>query len=62
MNLLAEEKTERWRKAFHAVDVLRDKFGEDSVSLANGMNAGFRERVHENPFNLPGKEPPKKKP
>lgn len=56
MSLLAEEKTERWRKAFHAVDVLRDKFGEDSVSLANGMNAGFRERVQENPADLPGKE------
>jgi len=61
MNLLAEEKTERWRRAFHAVDHLRDKFGEDSISLANGMNAGFRERVHENPANRPGKEPEKNK-
>ncbi len=40
-----------------AVDQLRDKFGEDSVSLATGLRGRFRERVHENPAGLPGKEP-----
>jgi len=42
-----------------AVDKLRDKFGEDSVSLAMGMKGRFRERVHENPAGLPGKTPGK---
>ena len=30
-------KTKRWRKALSAVDQIRDKFGEDSVSLATGF-------------------------
>jgi DNA polymerase-4 len=59
-NLLDEEKTERWRKTLEAVDRLRDKYGDGSVSLAAGMKAGFRARVHENPENLPGKDPRKK--
>jgi len=57
LNLLAEEKTDRWRKALSVVDRMRDKFGEDSVSLATGMKGRFRERVHENPAGLPGKTP-----
>jgi DNA polymerase-4 len=59
-NLLDEEKTERWRKTLQAVDLLRDKYGDGSVSLAAGMKAAFRARVHENPENLPGKDPRKK--
>jgi hypothetical protein len=55
--LLSEDKTDRWRKALSAVDQIRDKFGEDSVSLAMGMKGRFRERVHENPAGLPGKTP-----
>lgn len=57
LSLLEEEKTGRWRKALAAVDHLRDKFGEDSVSLAAGLKGRFRERVHENPAGLPGKAP-----
>jgi len=57
LNLLEEDSTNRWRKALSAVDRLRDKFGEDSVSLANGLKGRFRERVHENPADLPGKAP-----
>ena len=57
LNLLAEDKTNRWRKALTAVDHIRDKFGEDSVSLASGLGGRFRERVHENPAGLPGKSP-----
>ena len=41
LNLLAEEKTNRWRKALTAVDQIRDKFGEDSVSLASGTEGPF---------------------
>ncbi len=59
LNMLEEESTNRWRKAMSAVDRLRDKFGEDSVSLATGLKGRFRERVHENPAGLPGKIPGK---
>jgi DNA polymerase-4 len=59
-NLLDEEKTQRWRKTLEAVDRIRDKYGDTIVSLAAGLKAGFRARVHENPENLPGKDPRKK--
>ncbi len=57
LNLLDGGRTERWRNALTAVDRLRDKFGESSVSMGSGMKARFRERVHENPASLPGKYP-----
>jgi len=57
MNLLEEQKNdERMRTAMNAVDKLRDRFGEKSISLASGMTASFRERTHENPAALPGKK------
>ena len=59
-SLLQEDKTERWRKTLEAVDKMRDKYGDGAVSLAAGMKAGFKARVHENPENLPGKDPKKK--
>ncbi len=59
-NLLDEEKTARWRKTLEAVDRIRDKYGDTTISLAAGLQAGFRARVHENPENLPGKDPRKK--
>ena len=59
-SLLEEAKTERWRKTLRAVDLMRDKYGDSTVSLAAGMKAAFRARVHENPENLPGKDPRKK--
>jgi hypothetical protein len=58
-SLLDEGKTERWRKTLAAVDKIRDKYGASTVSLASGMTAAFRARVHENPENLPGKQPKK---
>jgi len=58
-SLLDDSKTERWRKTLEAVDKMRDKYGDSTVSLAAGLNAGFRARVHENPENLPGKDPKK---
>ncbi len=60
-SLIEEAKTESWRKTLKAVDKIRDKYGDGIVSLAAGMNSGFREKVHENPENLPGKEPEKKR-
>ena len=47
LSLLESERTERWRNALDAVDRLRDKFGELSVSLASGLRGSFRERTHE---------------
>lgn len=58
-SLLDEERTDRWRKTLQAVDRIRDKYGDTTVSLAAGMKATFRARVHENPENLPGKDPRK---
>jgi DNA polymerase-4 len=47
MNLLDEGKSEQWRKALTAMDRIRDRYGDASVSIAAGMNARFRERTHE---------------
>jgi DNA polymerase-4 len=55
LNLLEEEKTRRWRNALGAVDRIRDKFGTGSVSLAAGLKGNYKEKVHENPADLPGK-------
>src|SRR5271154_5165022 len=54
-DLLDGNRHERWQRALAAADRLRDKFGDSSVSLASGMAGGFRERTHENPAGLPGK-------
>jgi len=56
-DLLDDGRRQRWQQAFSAVDRMREKFGETSVSLAGGMKGSFRERTHENPAGLPGKEP-----
>jgi len=60
LDLLGEEKHERWKQAMAAADRLRDRFGESAVGLASGMRGGFRERTHENPAGLPGKKPKEK--
>jgi DNA polymerase IV len=56
MNLLESGQQKRWQNALAAVDHLRDKFGESSVTLASGLRGSFRERTHENPVGLPGKK------
>jgi len=58
-NLLQAGALGKWDQALSAVDRLRDKFGETSVTLGTGMKGGFRERTHENPAALPGKSKPK---
>jgi DNA polymerase IV len=55
ISLLEGSRNTRWKDALTAVDHLRDKFGESSVSFASGMHGSFRERTHENPAGLPGK-------
>jgi DNA polymerase IV len=57
LNLLEAERSERWRKAVSAMDRLKDKFGEGSIHIAAGMRGNWREKVHENPVGLPGKDP-----
>jgi DNA polymerase IV len=46
----------KWTQALSAADRLRERFGEDAVSLASGIKARFRERTHDNPAGLPGKK------
>ncbi len=55
MSLLDEPHTARLRNAFRSVDHIRNRFGASTISLAKTLNAGIRERVHENPVDLPGK-------
>ena len=54
-NLLDDQNRGKWEQALSAADRLRDKFGEDSITLGTGMKGGFRERTHENPAGIPGK-------
>jgi len=61
MDLLGEERHERWKQALAAADRVRDRYGDSAVSLAASLRGGFRERTHENPAGLPGKELPGKK-
>ncbi len=56
--LLRGGADEKWKQALSAIDRVRDKFGESSITLATGMKGGFRERTHENPAALPGKSKP----
>ncbi len=49
---------EKWTQALSAADRLREKYGENAVSLATGLKSRFRERTHENPASLPGKKKP----
>jgi DNA polymerase IV len=60
LDLLEPSRQQRWKKALEAADHLRDKFGESSIGLARGLKGAFRERTHENPVGLPGKDPKKK--
>ncbi len=55
MSLLEEPLRARLREAFRSVDHIRNRFGDASIALAKTLNAGIREKVHENPFDLPGK-------
>ncbi len=55
LGLSGASSHDKWNQALSAADRLREKFGENAVSLAAGMKARFRERTHENPASLPGK-------
>jgi DNA polymerase-4 len=47
LDLLTGDKTEKLKRMFTAADILRDRFGDASVSLASGLKGRFRERVHD---------------
>ncbi len=55
MDLLEGDKRKKWAQAQSASDKMRDKYGDSAVFLAKGMKGTFRERVHENPAERPGK-------
>jgi DNA polymerase IV len=59
IDLLEGNSQQRWKDALAAADKLRDRFGESTVGLAAGLKGSFRERTHENPAGLPGKNKPK---
>ena len=56
LSLQGRSTHEKWNQALSAADRMREKFGENAVSMAAGMKARFRERTHENPAGLPGKK------
>jgi len=62
LDLLEPALDDRRRKILAAADHLRDKFGESTIGLATGMKGSFRERTHENPVGLPGKQKRKQDP
>jgi DNA polymerase IV len=47
LNLIDGDKQKRWKDALSAADKLRDKFGEDAISLGTGLKGKFREKTHE---------------
>ena len=47
MDLLSSGQDEKWQKALSAVDKLRGRFGDTTVSLAVGMRGEFRRRIHD---------------
>jgi DNA polymerase-4 len=57
MDLLAEDRHQKWKETLAAADRMRDRFGEKAVSLAASLRGNFKERTHENPVGLPGKKP-----
>jgi DNA polymerase IV len=56
LDLLADPEHEKWEQALAVADKLRSKFGDDSVVLGAALKRKIREKTHENPHNLPGKE------
>jgi DNA polymerase-4 len=60
MDLLGDPRHEKWQRATAAADLMRDRFGDSAVSLAASLRGKFRERAHETPPGLPGKQAGKK--
>src|SRR5436305_2198782 len=58
MDLLGEDRHQKWTQTMQVADRMRDRFGDSAVSLGTSLRGGFRERTHENPAGLPGKGKP----
>src|SRR4051812_21890272 len=56
MDLLGEDRHQKWKETMAAADRMRDRFGDSAVSLGTSLRGRFRERTHENPAGLPGKK------
>jgi DNA polymerase-4 len=56
MDLLAEDRHQKWKQTLEAADRMRDRFGDSALSLGTSLRGRFRERTHENPAGLPGKK------
>jgi DNA polymerase-4 len=54
--LIDESEDQKWQQALGAADKLRDKYGDSVVSLASAVKTKLRERINENPADLPGKK------
>src|SRR5947209_8210132 len=50
------DAAERWKNALSAADRLRDKYGESAVHIGSALKANIRERTHENPAGIPGRD------
>jgi len=48
LDLLGEDRHEKWKHTMAAADRLRDKFGDSAVSLGVSLRGKFRERPSEN--------------
>lgn len=47
MSLLDQGRSERWAKALATADLMREKYGDSSLSLASSLRGRFEERTHE---------------
>ena len=54
--LIDGERHQRWQQALTAADRLREKFGENVLSLGSAMRGQYREKTHENPAALRDKK------
>lgn len=50
------EGADRWKQALSAADRLRDKYGESTIHIGSALKANIRERTHENPAGIPGRD------
>jgi DNA polymerase-4 len=56
MPLIDGDRHQRWQQALSAADRLREKFGEDVLSMGSAMRGQYREKTHENPAALRDKK------
>jgi DNA polymerase-4 len=56
MPLIDGDRHQRWQQALGAADRLREKFGENVLSLGSAMRGQYREKTHENPAGLRDKK------